>query len=482
MSSLKICSVSAELAPYASTGGLGEMCASLHRQLGLGGHDVRAIVPFHERVVSRAPVQTVAGLEDLRLRLGESEYGFEVLRPTDAPGTVYMIRCPELFARPGIYASDGDEHIRFAFLCRAALEVCDRLEWAPHVIHLHDWHTALVPLLLQTVFGGNRRFSSTRTVLTLHNVGYQGVFSPSALSDIGLAGQISFFSGSDLEQGRISFLTTGVLYADHLTTVSRSYAAEIQQEPGGAGLATLLQARADRLIGIVNGIDTEEWDPATDPRIAANYSAADLSGKAVCRQALLQEFDLTDTGDEPVLAVISRLTPQKGLDLVMEPLQAAVLDGCRIVVLGSGDADLEERFRLLHDQLPDRVGLHIGFDTDLAHRIQAGADMVLMPSRWEPCGLTQLYGLRYGTVPLVRRTGGLADTVIDAQDPDGTGFVFSDPTPSAFHSCLDRARGVFTNPPAWQELMRRGMRQDWSWAHQSQHYLDLYGHLRQNRE
>ncbi len=478
MPPLKICSVSAELAPYASTGGLGEMCAALHRNLRHGGHEARSIVPYHESAIPDGATKQVDGLGDLVVSMGDREYQFSIVTPTDSQhSTVFLIRCPELFDRPSLYTSAPDEAVRFGFFCRAVLETFAHLDWSPDILHLHDWHTALIPLLLQTTHGGHRRFTGTRTVLTLHNVSYQGSFSPSVLADLGLSGYMSFFSGDDLEQGRVRFLTTGILYADQLTTVSRTYAAEIQQPETGAGLDRLLRARSERLIGIVNGIDTDEWNPVTDPRIAANYSANDLSGKRVCKTALLEEFRLTVDSREPVLGIVSRLTHQKGFDLVSDGLRDALGDGCGLVVLGSGEPDIESTFDSLRQSFPGRVGVYTGYDPDLAHRVQAGADIVLMPSRWEPCGLSQLYALRYATVPLVRRTGGLADTVVDAEAPDGTGFIFDEPSPEAFQHCLARARHRFRSPQQWQALMLRCMSQDWSWTEQIGHYVALYEQL-----
>jgi starch synthase len=470
--------VSAELAPYASTGGLGEMCASLQRNVHQQGHDIRALAPFHEQLTDPETVRPVDGLDNLELTVEDRAFAYSVVTPVDHHnGAVYMIRCPQLFDRPSIYTSDRDEPVRFGLFCRVVLEVLERMEWSPEVLHLHDWHTALTPLLLHTTHGGIRRFTGLRTLLTLHNISYQGTFSPSALSDLGLSGYISFFYGDDLEHGRISFLTTGALYADQLTTVSRTYAAEIQERATGAGLDELLRARRDQLVGIVNGIDTNEWDPTSDPRLPANYSVDDLAGKAVCRSSLLAELGLTANDDAPVLAVVSRLTYQKGLDLIEDGLEEALADGCCLVALGRGEPSIEQRLEQIRSQHPDRVGLFTRYDPELAHRIQAGADMILMPSRWEPCGLSQLYGLRYGTVPIVRRTGGLADTVVDAEDPEGTGFVFEEASPEAFRRCLERARHAFQSTLQWQALVERGMRQDWAWHHQSQQYIDLYTKL-----
>jgi starch synthase len=394
--------------------------------------------------------------------------------------TVYLIRCPELYDRPSIYSGDNDDAYRFAFLSRAAIECCQRMGWGPHVFHCHDWHTALLPLYLRTIYGWDSLFQSSRTLLTIHNIAYQGVFPASILGDLELAEHSDRFHQEDLAAGVVNFFKTGILYADGLSTVSPTYAREIQEGEYGMGLQNLLRARRDHLVGILNGVDYNEWNPGSDRFIAAPYSALDPSGKRRNKQVLLESLSLAPGTDAPIFGVVSRLTSQKGFDLMFEPLpEMLAATDARLVALGSGEARYEEFFNSLQHRFPGRVCFYRGYNTELSHLIEAGADIFLMPSRFEPCGLNQMYSLKYGTPPLVRRTGGLADSVelFNPLSGEGTGFVFDQFSVDAFRWALSYALETYRDPPSWRQLMQNGMRQDFSWERQGAIYQELYRRL-----
>jgi len=481
---MRIAQVSAELAPFAKTGGLGDVCASLPRYLVAAGHDVRPFVPLYGNLrTGRDRMRPVAYAQDVPVRLGPRTFTFSLFT-TDLPGTsvpVYFVRCPALYDRAATYTADPDEHLRFAFLTVAAIESCQRMGFSPDVFHAHDWHTALLPLYLNTTYAWDRaRFGATRTVLTVHNVGYQGTVSARAVDDLGLAPYRALLHREELARGRLSFLLHGILYANALTTVSRTHALEMLEPELGMGMDPYLRARASDFVGIVNGIDTAVWSPDRDPHLAARYDARDLAGKEACKRALLEGCGLPYAAGAPVLGVVSRFTAQKGLDLALEVLPdlLAAAD-VRLVVLGSGDARLERGFADLARRFPGKACYRQGYDEPLSHRIEAGADLFLMPSRFEPCGLNQMYSLRYGTPPVVRRTGGLADTVtpFDRRAGTGTGFVFEHATAAGLAWALKQALTTWQDRPAWARLVQNGMAQDWSWETQIRHYLALYARL-----
>jgi starch synthase len=350
--------------------------------------------------------------------------------------------------------------------------------WGPQIFHCHDWHTSLLPIYLQTVYSWDRLFESSRTVLTLHNLGFQGVFPSQALADLDLQDHANLFYQEDLQAGRINFLKTGLLYASVITTVSQTYASEIQTSEQGMGLEGLLRQRRDSLIGIVNGVDYEEWSPDRDPLIPHTFSVDTLDGKRRNKRALLERMKLDPDLETPLLAIVSRLTSQKGFDLLFDTLPPALASGrARLVALGSGEERYAEFLQWLQSTFPGRAAFHRGYSNELAHLIEAGADIFLMPSRYEPCGLNQMYSLRYGTVPIVRKTGGLADTV-QSYHPEldmGTGFVFEHFTPTGMGWALDLALRTFRDKPEeWRKMQRRGMEQDFSWNRQGRVYEQLY--------
>ncbi len=487
MTPLRVLLVSAEVAPFAKTGGLADVAAALPRALARAGHDVRVLTPLYGSVQgTQRDFRPHPALADLPVELGARRFACSVVtaRLPKSELDVLLLRSGELFDRRGIYTRDPDEHLRFAALSRAALDVCQRLQWAPDVVHLNDWHTALTPLYLKTAYSWDRLFERTKTVLTIHNVGYQGVFPADTLNELGFGPHAHLLHQADLQAGKLNFLKTGVIYADALTTVSETYAREIQTADFGMGLQELLRARSDSLIGIVNGVDYDEWDPATDARIPERYALDDLvggelPGKAANKAALLERFGLAPTRAAPLFGIVSRLTAQKGFELLPEMLPGLLQQDVRLVVLGSGEERYESWFHWLAGAHRGKVGFHAGYDDALAHWIEAGSDLFLMPSLYEPCGLNQMYSLRYGTVPIVRRTGGLADTVepFDPRTGRGTGFLFEEFSAGALVRAVDSALACWRDPALRARLIRNGMSRDFSWESQGRNYVDLYRRL-----
>ena len=484
---LKVCHAASETTPFAKSGGLGDVVAGLSRALAARGHDVRIFLPFYARV-AKLDFQFVQVdyLSQLEITLGGRRFKYSVVT-TKLPASdvdVYFVHCPALFHHDTIYSSDWDEYLRFTLLTRAVFECCQRMSWGPDVLHLHDWHTALAPVYLRTLYAWDELFARTKTALTLHNLGYAGVFGARIVDELGLRAHSGMLHQADLAAGRVSFLRTGILYADVLTTVSRTYAREIQTPEHGFGLDAMLRARADHLVGIVNGVDYGEWDPATDPHLPHHFSAADLSGKERVKQALLEKVGLPYAPETTVVGVVSRLTAQKGFDLLFDTLPELLFHrDLRFVALGSGEERYESLLSWLAVSHPGKAWYFRGYNEPLAHWIEAGADVFLMPSRYEPCGLNQMYSLRYGTPPVVRRTGGLADTV-EPWNPatrEGTGFAFDHFTPEGLRWALDQALAARSDRDAWRRLMRNGMAKDFSWTKQVVPYEKLYARLVRGR-
>lgn len=478
MSPLRILQLAAEATPFAKTGGLGDVVSGLSRFLGREGHDVRIFLPYYPHLAREeeryAPVDFI---RDVPVRLGPHHFTYTA-RTAPLPGSdevsVYFIDCPALFGRGGIYHGDRDDSLRFALLTVAAFECAQRMGWSPDVVHCHDWHTALAPVYLKVFFDWDELFQRTRTLLTIHNLGFQGIVDVSRLADLGLEPHAHRL---DLSPGHFNFMRHGILWSDAITAVSRTYAREIQTPEQGFGLDGLLRARADRLAGIINGVDYGDWNPATDPNIFYHYSAEDIQGKRSCKRALLREIGFDERTAAPVVGIVSRLTPQKGFDLCFEALPPFLAQhDVRLVGLGSGEPRYEEFFQSLERRFPGKAWFYRGYNEKLAHQIEAGADIFLMPSKFEPCGLNQMYSLRYGTPPVVHRTGGLADTVepFDPTTGQGTGFVFEHFTPLGLGWALDLALDTYHHHPTWENLMARGMSRDFSWDVQGREYVEVY--------
>ncbi len=485
---LKILLVTPEAVPFAKTGGLADVAGALPRELARMGHDVRVVLPRYRAIDGAAhgfklwtevQVPTLSGpllasLEETRLFEGRVQ--------------ALAVRYDPYFDREGLYQEAGvdypDNLERFAFFCRAVMELLSVLkassDWSPDILHAHDWQTALCPIYMRTLYAAHPTVAEMRSLFTVHNLGYQGIFPASEYPKTGLGPGL--FTPSALEFfGSCNLLKGALIFADLLNTVSPTYSREIQTTEFGFGLEGVIKERGDRWEGVVNGIDTDTWDPATDPHLPARYTADDLSGKTECKQALQREMKLPVRAG-PILGVVSRLDFQKGLDLVAEILPELMMLDVQVVLLGTGDPSAEESFRSLQAKYPKKIGLRIGFDEGLAHRIEAGSDLFLMPSRYEPCGLSQMYSLRYGTVPIVRRTGGLADTVVGyspraISEERATGFFFGEATPESLLTTALLALRIYRDKPEWRTLMLAGMRTDVSWTRSAKSYETLYRRL-----
>jgi starch synthase len=482
---LAICLLASEVEPLSKTGGLADVAGALGKYLHANGHDVRLFTPCYASIDPAAfGAQAVAGLTRIPLTIGSRSFVFSVLR-AHLPGgaCVYLIDCPALYARATIYTADADEHVRFLALTRAALISCQRLRWSPHIVHCNDWHTAFAPLYLQAVWRKEQTFARTRSLLTIHNIGYQGIFPASQVADVGLSGSLKLLHQDDLAAGRVNPLRHGILYADAINTVSPTHAREICTDTYGMGLQDSLRMRAadGALSGILNGVDYEEWDPRTDRYLPQHYDADTLQIKAQLKQQLLHTHQLEPAAaDVPLVGLVSRLAAQKGIELLFDSLpRVLAARPLSCVVLGDGEPQYEAFFTALAQSFPGRVHFHCGYDEALAHWIEAASDMFLMPSRYEPCGLNQMYSLRYGTVPIVRRTGGLADSVqhFDPHSGEGTGIVFNDFDTPAAEWALNTALDWYAQRQLWSRLVQNGMACDFSWQRQAGEYLALYQRL-----
>jgi len=463
--------ISSECAPLAKTGGLADVLGALPPALKAAGENVAVVIPRYGSIDLKAARRVY---DPLPVFLGPNRYDTSIyLAPEAFP--LYLVDCPALFDRPGFYGEAGldypDNDIRFAVFARAALGVA-RFLFQADILHCHDWQSGLVPAYLRSTFATDPTFGGVKTLFTIHNLGYQGLFPKTAMVDAAL--DPALFRPDGLEFfGRVSYIKGGIALADALSTVSPTYAQEIQTPEFGFGLDGALRARADVLTGILNGVDYTQWSPEVDPLLPCNYSVDDLGGKRACKQGLLEEFGLPmEAMDAPVIGIVSRFTRQKGTDILAEVAAQIVEEGAYIVALGTGDPEYEAFFLQMQADHPGKIAVRIGFDNGLAHRIEGGADLFLMPSRYEPCGLNQMYSLRYGTVPVVRATGGLNDTI----DED-TGFKFVDYSGPALLEAVRAAVGAFRDPGSWQERMCRGMRKDFSWRASAGAYQSLYRRL-----
>ncbi|WP_333672759.1 glycogen synthase GlgA [Elioraea tepidiphila] len=475
---MRILFVTSELHPLIKTGGLADVSAALPAALADLGVEVQVVLPGYSEVLDRAvPAGPPVLLGDLP---GAGTVRLLAARSPRSNVPLWLVDCPSLYRRAGgpYQDPDGcdwiDNDVRFATLSHAAARMCRgdaAPTWQPDVVHVNDWHAGLVPLLLH-----DGRESRPATLLTIHNLAFQGLFDADRLSRLGLSA--ASFSPDGIEfHGRISFLKAGIRHADRLTTVSHTYAREILTPELGCGLDGLLRERAEHLVGIPNGVDYGTWDPSHDPTLSCRYSITDIAGKGICRQALRSELGLDVRLETPVVAVLSRLTEQKMADVIADAVPWLVDAGALLVVHGEGERALERRFLELAGRYSGRVSARIGYDEGLAHRVLAGADILLHPSRFEPFGLVPLYAMRYGTVPVVRRVGGLADTVVDgavAGDGEATGFAFGGATLDDLIACLRQALDTFRQPVSWRRLQRNAMRRDFGWQEPAKQYLALY--------
>lgn len=479
---MRILFVASECVPFVKTGGLADVIGAVPKFIAELGHEVDVFLPRYRKI----PLQSLSlAIPSLSIPFGGHLRFCSLWRSEISPAVgemIYFVDCPEYFDRDELYSDKSgdynDNAERFALMSRAAIEFAKRSPVAPDIIHCHDWQSALVPVFLKHEYERDWFFGNTATVFTIHNMGYQGSFDARVLESAGLP-RSAFHPGGIEYYGRVNYLKGGIVFSDAITTVSRKYSQEIQTPEFGYGLDGVIRNRAAGVHGILNGIDYSEWSPAVDPYIARTYTAETLEGKLECKLNLLREFQLPEKMDCPLIGIISRLADQKGLDLIAEAIEPLLALHPFFVVLGSGDQKYEyllHRIASIHHQ---QFGLRLGFDNPLAHKIEAGADIFLMPSRYEPCGLNQIYSLKYGTVPVVRATGGLDDTVeqFDPSTGQGTGFKFHDYTPKALVEAVREALRIYRRPEVWHRLMRNGMAKEFSWKNSAQQYVELYEKL-----
>jgi starch synthase len=479
---MRILFVASEGLPFSKTGGLADVVEALPKALVAQGHDVAVVLPRYRDTKVKNVI-----IKSLSIPMGTALRFPSIANGARHGGVQYFfVDDHEYFDREQLYGTAGrdypDNAERFAEFARAAIELAKQL-WLPDVIHCHDWQSALVPVLLRTAYTLDPQLSAIPVVFTIHNMGYHGLFARDVLARIGLPD--SLFRIDALEFfGRLNYLKGGLLFSDYLTTVSRKYAQEIQTTEYGHGLDGVARTRADHLIGILNGVDYSVWNPEVDSLIAARYSSGEMSGKEACKRDLLAAFQLPEENmARPLLGIVSRFADQKGFDLLAEVADALMEEDLAIVALGSGEAKYERMFGKLAQQFPKRLAVKIAYDNTLAHKIEAGADIFLMPSRYEPCGLNQIYSLRYGTVPVVRATGGLDDTIepFDPASGRGTGFKFAEYTGTALLAAVQEALAAYADKAAWRRLQANGMAKDFSWNASALEYGRLYDLARKGR-
>lgn len=481
---MKITFAASECVPYSKTGGLADVVGALPQALAGLGHEVTVFLPKYKQT-KLAQAKTV--LPSLTIPFDDQYRFCSVLDGGSQHGVrFYFIDYPPFFERDALYGTPTgdypDNAERFALYSRAVLEASKAMG-VPDVFHCHDWQSALIPILLRTTYADDPAFRGVPVVFTIHNMGYQGLFPPDTLPLLGLPWDL--FTMDKLEFfGKANFLKGALVFSDFVTTVSKKYSQEIQTPEYGFGLEGVLRARAATVSGILNGVDYNEWSPEADKFIKAKYSPADLKGKALCKADLLAEFGCTDTASTlPVIGIVSRFAAQKGFDLIAQVMDRLAREEMIICALGSGDKEYQDMFTRMHQQFPNKILIKVAYDNTIAHKIEAGSDMFLMPSRYEPCGLNQIYSLKYGTVPVVRATGGLDDTIEnwDAKTQKGTGFKFSEYSGEALYKTIQAALAAYKDQAGWQQLMRNGMGKDFSWGASAREYVRVFERVKQAR-
>jgi starch synthase len=484
MGALKLCLLTSEMLPFAKTGGLADVAGALTVEFARQNQTIHAFMPLYASVrATHGKLEPVPQVQRIPIAIGESRFEFSLCegRIPDSAARVFFIDCPPMFERAALYTTDPDEHRRFLLFTRAVVESCLITGFVPDIFQCNDWHTAFLPLLLKTVYRKDGAFVNTRSVLTIHNIGYQGIMSSAAVGDLGLGADAARLDPTDRAHGVINPLKTGIKFADAVTTVSPTYAREICTTELGMGMEATLRGRGDEVVGILNGVDYREWDPGHDPYLTEHFTPADLAGKLANKRRLLRVSSLRLTDAVPLLSMVSRLAEQKGIDLLFDALPAALSEReFGLVVLGSGETRYVRFFEDLAAAHPGRVAFQSGYDEAMAHLIEAGSDAFLMPSRYEPCGLNQMYSLRYGTIPIVHKTGGLADSVqhFDAATGSGTGCVFNDYDAPAVRWAVNTTLDWYDDRQIWPQLMQNAMAQDFSWRRHVSQYLALFQSLR----
>jgi len=479
---LKILFASSEVTPFAKTGGLADVSSSLPAALAALGHQVKIVMPLYRSVKDgNFDLKELESMSEVPFR-GEPLKNKVFYSKINSKLLIYFIKRDEFFDRKGLYGTEEGDYFdnpnRFIFFSRGILHLSELIGYKPDIIHCNDWQTSLLPVYLKTLYKDDGFFSQTRTIFTIHNLAYQGVFSKEymTISELPLA----LFSMKGLEYyGKMNFMKGGIVFSDIITTVSRKYAQEIQTPEYGYGLDGVLRERSSDVYGVLNGVDYTDWNPETDIHIAANYSAKDLEGKRKCKEELIEIFKLKGPSETPIVSLITRLANQKGLDILADATDELAKREIFLVLLGKGDKKYEKQFARLGKKYRDFFGVKIAFDNALAHKIEAGSDMFLMPSRYEPCGLNQMYSLKYGTIPVVRATGGLADTIkeFDLATGSGNGFKFEEYSSRALIKAVEKALAVYKNKKLWLKLVIKAMGEDFSWKKSGLRYVEIYNRI-----
>lgn len=488
---MNIVFASSEVYPFAKTGGLGDVVGTLPKAIRQLGHEVIVFLPNYAQIEhSKYFINYVHEVGGMPIRVDGRTHWVH-LHMAHLPGSdvkCYFVDYPEYFHKDQIYIGGNEEDVRFILFSKAVIESLQRLQFKPDIIHCNDWQTGLIPLYIKDNYSWDKMFEKTATVITIHNIGYQGRFPKETMFKAEISEDL-FYENSPIEVWNgICFLKAGLMYADALNTVSPTYANETMTSEYGEGLEGVLQYRKKDYVGILNGVDYSVWNPENDKYIPFHYSVKDMKGKEEIKKYLLGRCDLPYDKNVPLIGIVSRLVPQKGFDILAEALPSLMGLDAQWVILGTGETHYENMFKHLAYSYPQKVYSHIGYNNAFSHIIEAGADMFLMPSKYEPCGLNQIYSLKYGTVPLVRKTGGLADTVLDWDDrchkgkEDGTGFSFNDYSGYALHKSVERAVNTYKNSPkAWKKIQQNGMKTNYSWETSAKEYLALYKKASKNR-
>ncbi|MBC8548251.1 MAG: glycogen synthase GlgA [Candidatus Brocadiales bacterium] len=484
---MRIAEVSSEIIPYAKTGGLADVVGTLPLYLEKAGHEISIFMPFYKSV-KESGIDIKLSDITFDIPLGDIEHTVTLWKSIHHGSEnieIYFIQHDEYYDRDALYGTESgdyqDNAERFIFFSRAVIEAIRRLGLSIDIIHCHDWQTALIPVYLKTLFADNQKLSSIKTVLTIHNLAYQGLFLQEEMKLTGL--DMSLFNWKNLEHwGQVNFLKGGIVFADILTTVSKKYAEEIRTVEFGCGLEDVIKEYENKLYGIINGVDYSEWSPEIDNLIPHKYGVEDISGKSLCKRQLQKDLNLPQT-EVPLIAIIGRLAEQKGVDLLIVIIEDLMKRDLQLVILGIGDEKYHQMLKEAAPKYNSKLSVNIMFDNKLAHEIEAGADIFLMPSKYEPCGLNQMYSLRYGTIPVVRETGGLADTIIDSNDENlkngtATGFTMKGYFAAELLFAIDRALEMYNSKAQWRSLIRNAMKQDWSWEKSANQYGKLFESIR----
>ena len=476
---MKVLIASSEVVPFAKTGGLADVCGALAKELSKLGAEVSLCLPLY-RSVLEGNFEIEPILEDLLIELGHYKLTADIYKGHLGNIDVFFVRKDEFYDRTYLYGTPKGDYFdnaqRFIFFSKAVISLSKALNIKWDIIHCNDWQTAIIPVILKIFYADHPLFKDTKTIFTIHNLGYQGVFPKDSFSLTSLPPHLFSIDGLEF-WGNMNLLKGGIIFSDLITTVSPTYAKEIQTEGFGFGLDGVLRAHAHKLIGILNGVDYSEWDPERDTYIAANYSRGDISGKSRCKKDLLDEFHLhTGLAERPLIGMITRLATQKGIDLLIDAIDEIIEKEVGLVILGKGEKRYEDALRSISSRFKGKIGIRIDFDNGLAHRIEAGSDMFLIPSLYEPCGLNQMYSLKYGTLPIVYNTGGLADSIIEVDEDkgEGTGFKFYNYSKSGLCEAIDKAIRCFLNKGLWQRLIIQAMSCDFSWGRSAKEYLKIY--------